>query len=43
MEIDSRANSTSKWLKRDFRLTEEQTVDLTGQTIEKRCTTTAAI
>lgn len=35
MEIDSRANSTSKWLKRDFPLAEGQTVDLTGQTIDE--------
>lgn len=35
MEIDSRANSTSKWLKRDYPLTEEQTADLTGQTIDE--------
>ena len=35
MEIDPRANSTSRWLKRDFPLTEDRTVDLTGQTIDE--------
>ena len=35
MEIDARANSTSKWLKRDFPLAEDRTVDLTGQTIDE--------
>ena len=35
MEIDSRANSTSKWLKRDFQLADGQTADLTGQTIDE--------
>ena len=35
MEIDSRANSTSKWLKRDFQLSDGQTADLTGQTIDE--------
>ena len=40
MEIDPRTNSTSQWLKRDFPLTEDRTVDLTGQTPSmKRCTT----
>ena len=40
MEIDPRTNSTSRWLKRDFPLTEDRTVDLTGQTPSmKRCTT----
>lgn len=35
MEIDPRANSTSKWLKRDFRLTDTEMADLTGQTIDQ--------
>ena len=35
MEISDRENSTSSWLKRGFRLTEDQTVDLTGQTIDE--------
>ena len=35
MEIESRANSTSKWLKRDFQLADGQTADLTGQTIDE--------
>ena len=34
MAIDSRANATSKWQKRDFSLTEDRTVDLNGQTID---------
>ncbi len=35
MEINDRENSTSSWLKRDFPLTEENTVDLIGQTIDE--------
>ena len=35
MEIDPRASNTSKWLKRDYQLTEDQRVDLTGQTIDE--------
>ena len=35
MEINDRENSTSSWLKRDFPLTEESTVDLIGQTIDE--------
>ncbi len=35
MDINYRENSTSSWLKRDFQLTEEKTVDLTGQTIDE--------
>ena len=35
MEIDPRANSTSKWLKRDYPLAEDRTADLTGQTIDE--------
>ncbi len=35
MAIDPRANSTSRWLKRDFPLTEDRTVDLTGQTTDE--------
>jgi len=35
MVIDPRAASTSKWLKRDFPLSEGRTVDLTGQTIDE--------
>ena len=34
MEIDDRENATSRWLKRDYPLTEERTVDLYGQTID---------
>lgn len=35
MEIDPRASDTSKWLKRDYQLTEDRKVDLTGQTIDE--------
>ena len=35
MEINDRENSTSSWLKRDFPLTEESTVDLIGQTVDE--------
>ena len=35
MAIDARDNSTSSWKKRDYPLTEEQTVDLIGQTIDQ--------
>lgn len=35
MEINDRENSTSSWLKRGFQLTEDKTVDLTGQTIDE--------
>jgi signal transduction histidine kinase len=35
MEIDPRGNSTSRWLKRDYPLTEEETVDLIGETIDQ--------
>ena len=35
MEINNRENSTSSWLKRGFQLTEDKTVDLTGQTIDE--------
>lgn len=35
MEIVDRETSTSSWLKRDFPLTEEKTVDLIGQTIDE--------
>ena len=34
MEINYRDNSTSSWLKRGFQLTEDKTVDLTGQTVD---------
>ena len=34
MEINSRADSTSTWLKRDFKLDDGRVVDLTGQTID---------
>ena len=34
MEIDARADSTSSWLKRSFRLDDGKTVDLIGQTID---------
>ena len=35
MEISDRENSTSSWLKRDFPLTEDRTVDLIGQTVDE--------
>ena len=35
MEINDRENSTSSWLKRGFQLTEDKTVDLTGQTVDE--------
>ena len=35
MEIDSRNNTTSRWEKRDFPLTEDETVNLIGQTIDQ--------
>ena len=34
MEIDARADSTSTWLKRDFKLDDGSEVDLIGQTID---------
>jgi len=34
MDIDAREGSTSSWQKRDYPLTEERTVDLTGRTID---------
>jgi len=34
MEIDPRSNSTSRWEKRDYPLTEDETVTLIGQTID---------
>ena len=35
MEIDSRGNSTSRWEKRDFPLTGDETVSLIGETIDQ--------
>ena len=35
MEINTRENSTSRWLKRDYPLTGDRTADLTGQTIDQ--------
>ena len=34
MNIDFRGNSTSRWEKRDFPLSEDQTVNLIGQTVD---------
>ena len=35
MDIDARGNSTSRWEKRDFPLTEDETVSLIGETIDQ--------